>query len=62
MTFCDKVKFDTERRANRALLRSKIARDLRGSTSRREQRAYLCYCGSWHLTSKAFRPSVKDRQ
>lgn len=63
MTFiCNKVKFDTERRANRALLQAKIARDLRRSTSRREQRVYLCRCGSWHMTSTEFRPSVKGTQ
>lgn len=56
---CAKVKFLTASDAQDALLRAKIARSLRGSQKRREERAYWCNeCSAWHLTSVPARASV----
>lgn len=50
---CGKRRF-TRFAAERALLEARIARALRRSTTRREQRVYRCPAvpGIWHLTSR----------
>lgn len=55
---CKKRRF-TQKGAERALLQAKIAKALRGSTTRNEKRVYPCpECNppmQWHLSSKESR-------
>lgn len=48
-----KVRYATERRAQKALLDAKIANAVHGDHTRREQRSYRCqHCPGYHLTSR----------
>ena len=52
---CNKIKYDNE---ESALFVLKKLNQIK-TKKKRPTRAYLCYCGSWHLTS---RPDIKDIQ
>jgi hypothetical protein len=48
MRECSKKKFSTEKLANQSLLYIQE----HSSAKIKPIRSYLCYCGSWHLTSR----------
>jgi hypothetical protein len=51
---CGKRRFRSQKDAEMVVLSARIARSLRNSNKRKEQRAYECVIrrGIWHVTSK----------